>query len=89
MKFVNRTNNYVEEASLPWLWTLLFGPFYFAVKGIWTHCFVGLILAILTYGISWIAYAFFAGYIVKRHYLRRGWVEAEEHIIVIKPEQEE
>lgn len=73
--FENPANGYQEEVSLPWLWALLFGGFYFAVKGIWTHASVGLGLAFLTFGISWVVYPFFASTIVRRHYLRKGWRE--------------
>lgn len=52
MKFKNKSNGFVEEASMPWLWTLLFGCLYFAVKGIWTHFIAGIILGVVTVGTS-------------------------------------
>src|SRR2546427_10442657 len=58
--FGTRTNQYVEESSSPGLWCLLFGFFYFAIKGIWTHAVVGVVLACCTFGISWLIYPFFA-----------------------------
>jgi hypothetical protein len=73
--FRNPVNNYVEEISIPWLWTLLFGPIYFAIKGIWTHFIAGILLGILTCGISWLFYPFFAKGIIRKHYLRKGWIE--------------
>ncbi len=84
MRFENSQNGYVENLTVPWLWTLLFGFLYFAVKGIWTHAVVSFALVLfiggVTYGIGgvliWIAYPFFAGRIVRTHYLRRGWREA-------------
>lgn len=36
------------------LWRLLFGGFYFAVKGVWTHAVAGLLLAMITFELSWI-----------------------------------
>lgn len=76
MKFQNPSNGYVEEvSSVAWLWVLLFGVIYFAVKGVWTHAFAGLFLAIITGGISWLIYPFFASGIMRKHYLKRGWVE--------------
>lgn len=75
--FRNPANGYVEEVRLAWFWSLLFGFFYFAVKGIWTHAVAGLVLALLTFGISWLVYPFFAQQIVERHYLRRGWIPVE------------
>jgi hypothetical protein len=77
MQFKNSSNGYVETASVPWLWTLLFGAFYFAVKGIWTHCIVSLIIGILTCGLSWLVYPFFANSIVRNHYLKNGWIELD------------
>lgn len=76
MIFENPSNGYTEEtSSLAWLWTLLFGSFYFAVKGVWSHTIVSLFLGILTWGISWLIYPFFASEIIRRNYLRGGWIE--------------
>ena len=55
---------------------MLFGCIYFAAKGVWTHAVAGLILAIATGGISWVIYPFFAGKIMRTHYLRKGWMAA-------------
>lgn len=74
MKFKNTNNNYVEDSGTPFLWCLLFGGLYFAYKGIWTHAVVGICLALLTAGISWLLYPFFAKEIVRKHYLSKGWV---------------
>jgi len=68
-------DGYIEEANHPWLWTLLFGCFYFAAKGIWTHAAVSLGVALITGGISWFVYPFFAPAVVRNHYLRNGWRE--------------
>lgn len=75
MRFKNPQNGYVEAAGLSFLWCLLFGAFYFMVKGVWSHALVGLGLAVLTCGISWFVYPFFAAGIVRRHYLGKGWTE--------------
>ena len=68
MKFRNPNNGYEEEVSnLVWLWCLLFGFIYFAIKGVWTHAIVGLVLAMVTMGFSWLIYPFFAkGAIIKK-----------------------
>lgn len=63
-----------ESVGPAWLWALLFGAFYFAYKGIWTHAIIGFVLAFLTLGVSWIAYAILAPGIVRKSYLQRGWV---------------
>lgn len=74
MKFKNPQNDYVEEVSDDtWLWALLFGGFYFAYKGIWIHFIIGLILAIMTFGVSWFIYPLFARSIVIAHYQKSGW----------------
>ncbi|GAB0058377.1 hypothetical protein SIID45300_02726 [Candidatus Magnetaquicoccaceae bacterium FCR-1] len=79
MKFMNKENEYTEEvSSLVWLWVLLFGMFYFAVKGVWRHVLISLILSMITLGISWLVYPFFAKGIMRKHYLRMGWVEVPE-----------
>lgn len=73
-RFRNPANGYIEQISpLSWLWALLFGPLFFAVKGIWGHAAVSLFLAIPTLGLSNIGYAILAGDIVYNHYLRMGW----------------
>jgi hypothetical protein len=74
MTFQNSTG-YREQSNYCGLWCLLFGILYFAVKGCWVHVLVGLILALLTFGISWLVYPFFAGSIVRHSYLRAGWTE--------------
>lgn len=79
MKFRNPHNGYEEELSnVTWLWVLLFGTLYFAVKGVWTHAAVSLVLAFLTWGVSWLIYPFFAYDIMERHYRRNGWVVAPD-----------
>jgi hypothetical protein len=56
---------------------LLFGPFYFAIKGIWSHAIISFVLACATVGISWLIYPFWAKRIVEASYLRRGWQRAD------------
>ena len=75
MKFKNPANGYIEDSSAPWLWTLLFGGLYFAYKGVWRHLFISFILAILTGLVSWLFYPFFASEIIRKSYLRKGWIE--------------
>jgi hypothetical protein len=75
LQFKNPSNGYIEESTSPWLWCLLFGAFYFAVKGVWRHFFIAGVLAICTFGLSWLIYPFFADDIIRTAYLRRGWTE--------------
>ncbi|MBF0418219.1 MAG: hypothetical protein HQL86_08225 [Magnetococcales bacterium] len=79
MKFTNKENGYTEEvSSLVWLWVFLFGMFYFVVKGVWRHVFISLVLTMVTFGLAWLVYPFFAKGIMRKHYLRMGWVEVPE-----------
>ena len=85
MQFKNPQNDHVETVTsgLSWLWVFLWTPIYYAVKGIWTHAIVSLVLGIIgwsvTMGIGAIAigvvYAFLNKSIVKSHYLKKGWIE--------------
>ena len=75
--YENPANHYQEASSAPWVWTLLFGVFYFAVKGIWRHAFIAFLLAFFTVGLSWLIYPFFANNIVRTHYLRKGWTPVQ------------
>jgi len=71
MRFQNPANGYVEEVERPALWTFLFGGFYFAYHGIWTHFAISFCLAMLI--IPWLIYPFFAERIIEKHYGRIGW----------------
>lgn len=76
MKFKNPSNGYIEETPLyAWLWILLFGTLFFIVKGIWRHALISFLCALLTWGISCLVYPFFASNIMRKHYLRKGWIE--------------
>jgi hypothetical protein len=77
MKFKHPTNGYEETTDHPGLWCLLFGPAYFAFKGIWTQAAASLLLALFTGGLSWLIYPFFARNAVRKDYLRRGWIELD------------
>ena len=89
MKFKNPTNNHTESAYSPlsWLWVLLFGPIYWAVRGVWRHAVVhffvgllGIMLSPLTLfisaGVSLIVHILYAAFcfpILNKHYMRMGW----------------
>ncbi|WP_130472910.1 DUF2628 domain-containing protein [Candidatus Magnetaquicoccus inordinatus] len=86
MKFQNSVNGYEETRSVPWLWALLFGPLYFMAIGRWSSAFFWIIVAVIMGFLlgplampGWIIldlwYAIFAGSIVRRSYLSRGWYE--------------
>ena len=61
--------------NFPWLWTLLFGPFYFGYKGHVGHAILAFIAAFCTVGISMFIYPFFASGIVTRGFIEKGWRE--------------
>jgi cytochrome b len=84
MSFRNPSNDYVEEVSAPAFFTLLFGCIYFAVRGVWTHAIAAFLLAIVTFGFSWLIYPFFAGQIMRTHYLRKGWEQVDQRAIALE-----
>ena len=67
-RFRNPANGYVETVSVPFLWSLLFGVFYYAFKGLWFAA----ILSILFLP-SWLVLPFLARRMLTKHYLRMGW----------------
>jgi len=71
--FKNPDNGYVESSSVPFLWNFLFGSFYYAYKGVWSHFFISWAVAICTLGLSWFVYPFFAKGIIIKRYNQRGW----------------
>lgn len=75
MKFKNPQNGFTEETNKSWLWALLFGCFYFAKHGVWPHVFISFFLAVFTGGISWLIYPFFTKDIIRKCYLKKGWIE--------------
>jgi hypothetical protein len=84
MKFRNPANGHIEEKSVPWLWALLFGFFYFLVSGIFIHAIIMVVIggalfaamgepAILLMILMQLYYASVANPLVERYYLRKGW----------------
>ena len=75
MVFINPINLALESSSssLSWLWCLLFGAFYFMVKGNWKHVLLYPIFAICTLSISMFVYPFLVRDINAAKYLRAGW----------------
>lgn len=90
MKFKNPINEHIEEKSVPWLWCLLFGAFYFLVSGIFTHVVIILVLTCTLFALFGVLpatlivifmhlyYSSVANPIVRNHYLRKGWQEVTE-----------
>jgi hypothetical protein len=76
-RFRDPQTGYEENIEDAGLWCLLFGSIYFAVKGVWSHAVISLVLACSTFTLSWFVYPFFARGILERHYQRRGWVPVD------------
>jgi hypothetical protein len=84
--FENPANGYREELT-SWVAVVaafFLGPLYLALKGVWTHFFVWLVLAIIGLGtivlapfyvIVHVGYMLATPEIVAGNYLRRGWRE--------------
>ncbi|WP_428569018.1 MAG: hypothetical protein ACP59X_10410 [Solidesulfovibrio sp. DCME] len=60
--------------NLAWLWTLLFGCFYFAAKGARGLAWASFFATVFTAGLAWFIYPFFAARLLRRHYLLAGWL---------------
>lgn len=81
----NPSNGYAESVSgLSVLWAMLFGMFWWMVKGLWPHALIQFVLALALIGtmgpagimLVWIvqfAYAFAAPSALGKAYLRKGW----------------
>ena len=78
MTFKNPANGLVEKSRNAGLWSFLFGIFYFAYKGAWMPAAISFVAAFLTGGVAWLVIPFFADGMLRKDYLRRGWVEMEE-----------
>jgi hypothetical protein len=88
MKFQDPQTGQIEDKAMPILGTLILGPFFFLINGIWLHSavWIGLVVGALVMfgdgGIFWlVVIAIYVGYaaatpsIVRGRYLKRGWLE--------------
>lgn len=76
IKFQSPTNGYevTDGGPFSWLWSLVFGGFYFAFRGNWGWFFIYGLLAIGTFGLSALVVPFFTYQINRTHLLRNGYV---------------
>jgi hypothetical protein len=74
LTFHNPANGHVEECRHAFWWTLLFGPFYLGHKGAWGWLVMGVLLGVGTVGVSWLILPLFAETILRKQYLRKGWI---------------
>ena len=63
------------------IWSLLFGPFYFASLGVWDTAALSFVLAVVTGGLSVFVYPFFTRAIVTAFYLKKGWTVTESGVV--------
>lgn len=77
-KFMNPANGYIERISgEDVLLTFFFGSFYLGFKGAWGQAFLSFFLAVFSCGLSWLIYPFFTKEILRRKYLREGWIPVD------------
>lgn len=75
MTFRHPANSHEVHVRHAFLWCLMFGCFYFIKHGAWGPALIALAAAIFTFGLAWLIYPFFAKGILRKHYLRSGWIE--------------
>ena len=66
--FKNPDNGYIERTGLHWLWTLYFGPFYFAYRGAWPQFCITFFIPF-----SSLIMMFFARSSIINNYQKKGW----------------
>jgi len=57
----------------PFIGSLLFGSLYFLYKGSYKHAILSAIVAIITCGVGWLIYPFFAPRIIRNMWLEKGY----------------
>lgn len=96
--FEDPRNSHREEVN-GWasLWALCFGLFYFAIKGVWRHVVIQLLVIVffiatmgppgIMFGLlMWVVYAALAQGVVASNYLRNGWREVSSMRASSRPE---
>lgn len=78
MTFRHPVNGYQKRIDSPGAFTLIGGPIYFALHGVWLHAGLSVVLAVLTMGVSWLVYPLASEGIMRNAYLTRGWTEVAE-----------
>lgn len=64
----------LRKTSVFWM-TLFFGFFYLAYHRAWSHAVIAFVLALFTFGLSWLIYPFFAYRAIMDNYRHNGWIE--------------
>ena len=73
MRFSHPQTDFTVKCNFPFLWTLLFGPFYFLLKGNYKHSIISLVVGLCTFGISALIYPFFSRSIMTNYYMEKGY----------------
>ncbi len=76
MRFRNPLDGHVVEIYNPFLWTFLFGPFYWAKHEAWMPVIIGFLIVIFSAGFAWLILPIFAQMAIRYGYRERGWEEA-------------
>jgi hypothetical protein len=69
----------IDKWSVFWM-TFFFGFFYMAYKQVWLHAGITLVLAWVTFGLSWFIYPFMMYGIMVDTYRKKGWVVVPQPI---------
>ena len=72
-RFRHSETNDVVTCNQAFMWTFIFGSFYFLLKGVYKHAIISLALAVFTGAMSWFIYPFFAKGIMTNYYLEKGY----------------
>lgn len=72
--FARADGNFRRLSMHSWLWCLLFGVFYFAYHRAWNWTVITLAAAILTFGVAWLVFPFFARSMLRRQIMKDGYL---------------
>lgn len=88
MRFRHLRSGEVIEFQTPvWGPVLIFGSFYFAYKKVWFHAFLSAGLAILTTGLSWFIYPFFAKSGIIWWAKRNGYIDYSDEFVLAQTKE--
>lgn len=90
MRFQNGKNGYIEEKTVPWFWTILFGGIYFLVNGLWAGFLIWFLIGAFLFAsmgpaatllmiVLGLIMSAFAPSLIRSSYLRRGWVQIDDN----------
>ena len=80
MKISLKKNNVLKEVPFGFSWTnLFFGFFVPLLRGDLKWAIIMIVVALLSYGFSWIIFPFFYNKIYIKSLLENGWVPANEN----------